>query len=91
MEDCCDPDDQPSDFVTQGVSSPYLLLRFSTKIFLSFSCVPTHFLVRMGERRDARRVLVGRSEGRRPLGIPRRRWEDNIKLGFEEIGWVGVH
>jgi hypothetical protein len=45
----------------------------------------------MGERRDACRVLVGRSEGRRPLGIPRHRWEDNIKLGFQEIGWVVVH
>ena len=45
----------------------------------------------MGERRDARRILVGRPEGRRPLGIPRRRWEDNIKMGFQEIGWMGLH
>jgi hypothetical protein len=34
----------------------------------------------MGERRDAYRALVGKLEGRRPLGRPRRRWEDNIKM-----------
>jgi hypothetical protein len=31
--------------------------------------------------------LVGRPEGRRPLGRPRRRWEDNIKLNLQEVGW----
>jgi hypothetical protein len=41
----------------------------------------------MGEGRGAYRVLVGRLEGRRPLGRPRRRWEDNIKMDFEEVGW----
>jgi hypothetical protein len=41
----------------------------------------------MGERRDAHRALVGKSEGRRPLEIPRRRWEDNIKMDLREIGW----
>jgi hypothetical protein len=30
---------------------------------------------------------VGRPEGRRPLGIPRRRWEDSIKMGLQEVGW----
>jgi hypothetical protein len=40
----------------------------------------------MGERRDAYRVLVGKPEGRRPLGRPRRRWEDNIKWIFERLG-----
>jgi hypothetical protein len=91
VADFCDPNDQPSDSVIQGVSSACLLLQFSSKIFLSFSSVLTHFLADMGERRDARRVLVGRPEGRRFLGIPRIRWEDNIKLGFQEIGKVGVH
>jgi hypothetical protein len=37
-------------------------------------------VARMGERRGAYRALVGKSEGRKPLGRPRRRWEDNIKM-----------
>jgi hypothetical protein len=44
----------------------------------------------MGERRGAYRVLVEKPEGRRPLGRPRRRWEDNIKMDFREVGWGGV-
>jgi hypothetical protein len=40
----------------------------------------------MGERRGVYRVLVGKPEGRRPLGISRRRWEDNIKLYLQEVG-----
>jgi hypothetical protein len=40
-----------------------------------------------GERRGASRVLVGKPEGRRPLGRPRRRWEDNIKMDIREVGW----
>jgi hypothetical protein len=40
--------------------------------------------------RDAYRALVGKPEGRRPLGRPRRRWEDNIKMDFREVGWGGV-
>ncbi|KAJ4435384.1 hypothetical protein ANN_17998 [Periplaneta americana] len=42
---------------------------------------------RMGESRNAYRVLVGRSEGKRPLGRPRRRWEDNIKMDLREVGY----
>jgi hypothetical protein len=38
----------------------------------------------------AYRVLVGRPEGRRPLGRPRRRWEDNIKMDLQEVGWWGM-
>jgi hypothetical protein len=41
----------------------------------------------MGEKRGAYRILVGRPEGRRPLGRPRRRWEDNIKMDLQEVGW----
>jgi hypothetical protein len=41
----------------------------------------------MGEGRGAYRVLVGRPEGRRPLGRSRRRWEDNIKMDLQEVGW----
>jgi hypothetical protein len=40
----------------------------------------------MGEGTGVYRVLVGRPEGKRPLGKPRRRWEDNIKLGLRDIG-----
>jgi hypothetical protein len=43
----------------------------------------------MGEGRNLYRVLVGKPEGKRPLGRPRRRWEDGIKMDLEEIGWVG--
>jgi hypothetical protein len=41
----------------------------------------------MGEKRGAYRILVGRPEGRRPLGRPRRRWEDNIRLDLQDVGW----
>jgi hypothetical protein len=44
----------------------------------------------MGEGRSAYRILVGRPEGRRPLGRPRRRREDNIKMDLQEVGWDGV-
>jgi hypothetical protein len=44
----------------------------------------------MGEGRDAYRVLVVRPEGRRPLGRPWRRWEDNIKMDLKEVGWGGA-
>jgi hypothetical protein len=45
----------------------------------------------VGEKRGAYRILVGRPEGRRPLGRPRRRWEDNIKIDLREVGWVGMN
>jgi hypothetical protein len=45
----------------------------------------------MGEERNACRLLVGKPEGKRPLGRPRRRWVDNIKMDLLEIGWGGVH
>jgi hypothetical protein len=41
----------------------------------------------MEKRRDACRTLVGRPEGERPLGRPRRKWEDNIKTDLQEVGW----
>jgi hypothetical protein len=44
----------------------------------------------MGEKRDAYRILVGKPEGKRPLGTPRRRWVDNIQMDLREIGWDGV-
>jgi hypothetical protein len=42
----------------------------------------------MGEGNGAYRIFVGRPEGRRRLGRPRRRWEDNIKMDLQEGGWV---
>jgi len=41
----------------------------------------------MGEGRGVHRVLVGKPEEKRPLGRPRRRWEDNIKMDLQEVGW----
>jgi hypothetical protein len=43
-------------------------------------------VARMGEDRDVHRVLVGKPEGKRPLGRPRRGWEDNIKMDLQEVG-----
>jgi len=49
-------------------------------------------VARMGERRGVYSILVGKPEGKRPLGRPRRRWEDNIKMDLQEMGyrvWTG--
>ena len=43
-------------------------------------------VARMGQGRGVCRVLVGKPEGKSPLGRPRRRWEDNIKIDFQEVG-----
>ena len=52
-------------------------------------------VARMGEERGAYRVLVGKPEGKRPLGRPRRRWVDNIRMDIQEVGcgyvdWIGL-
>ena len=52
-------------------------------------------VARMGEERGAYRVLVGKPEGKRPLGRPRRRWEGNIRMDLQEVGcgyvdWIGL-
>jgi len=52
-------------------------------------------VARMGEERWAYRVLVGKPEGKRPLGRPRRRWVDNITMDLREVGrgcvdWIGL-
>jgi hypothetical protein len=47
-------------------------------------------VARMGEKRIAYRLLVGKPEGTRPLGRPRRRWVDNIRMDLEEVGWGDV-
>jgi hypothetical protein len=43
-----------------------------------------------GEKRNAYRILVGKPERKRPLGKPRHRWEDNIRMNVREIGWGGM-
>ena len=52
-------------------------------------------VVRMGEKREAYRVLMGKLEGKRPLGRPRRRWVDNIRMDLQEVDcgyvdWIGL-
>jgi hypothetical protein len=47
-------------------------------------------VARMGETRNAYRILVGKPEEKRPLGRPRRRWVDNIMIDLREIGWDGI-
>jgi len=44
----------------------------------------------MGERKGVYRVLVGKPEGKRPLGRTRRRWKDNIKMDLQEVGYGGM-
>jgi hypothetical protein len=44
----------------------------------------------MGQKRNVYRILVGKPEGRRPLGRPRHRWVDNIKLDVRKTGWGGM-
>ena len=48
------------------------------------------YVARMGERRGVNMLLVGQSEGKRPLGRHRRRWEDNIKMDLQEVGCGGM-
>jgi len=45
----------------------------------------------MGDRRDVYRVLVGKPEGKRSFGSPRRRWEDNIKMDLQVVGCGGMN
>jgi hypothetical protein len=45
----------------------------------------------MVEKRNAYRLLVGKSEGKRPLGRPRRRWVDHIRMDLGEVGWGDVN
>jgi hypothetical protein len=46
-------------------------------------------VARMGERRGVYRVLVGKPKGKSPLGRPGRRWENNIEMDLQEVGWGG--
>jgi hypothetical protein len=71
-------------------SSPNII-----RIIKSMRMTWTENVARMVEKRNAYRLLVGKPEGKRPLGRPRRRWLDEIKIGLLEIGlsvviWIGV-
>jgi hypothetical protein len=53
------------------------------------------YVARMGKERDVYRILVGKPEGKRPMGRPRRRWEDNIRKDLQEVergrmDWIGL-
>jgi hypothetical protein len=50
----------------------------------------TGHVARMGEKRNAYSLLVGKPEGKGPLGKPRRRWVDNIRMDLGEVGWGDV-
>ena len=67
-----------------SVSFPHAKLR--NMLFLTRSLARTGHVARMGDRRGANRVLVGKPEGRRLLERPRRRWENNIKIDLREVG-----
>jgi hypothetical protein len=47
-------------------------------------------VTRMGKMRNAYKIFIGKPEGKRPLGRPIRRWDDNIRMDFNDIGWEGV-
>jgi hypothetical protein len=51
----------------------------------------TGHVARKGAKRNAYRILVGKPEGKRPLGRPWRRWVYNIKMDLREIGWDGMY
>ena len=51
-----------------------------------WTCFTLLLVPRMEEGRDVHKVLVGKPEGKRPLGRPRRRWDDNIKMDLQEVG-----
>jgi hypothetical protein len=53
------------------------------------------YVARMGEERKVYKVMVGKPGGKRPLGRPRRRWEDGIRMdlretGFRDVDWIGL-
>ena len=59
----------------------------SNKYYIFCVCICSlRYLARMGKDRGVHRVLVGKPEGKRPLGRPRRRWENNIKMDLQEVG-----
>ena len=79
----------------------YSLRYMLEKMYYRITCCPIRVIksrrmrwvghvARMGEERGLYRVLVGKPEGKRPLGRPRRRWEDSIKMDLQEVGCEGM-
>jgi len=67
----------------------------SVQVIKSIRMIWAGHVARMGEEKGVYRVLMGKPEGRRPLGRPRRRWVDNIRLDLQEVGcgyidWIGL-
>ena len=59
---------------------------YKTRVIKSRRMKWAGHVARMGEKRGVYRVLVGKPEGRRPLGRPRRRWVNNIRINLQEVG-----
>ena len=70
--------------IRSSYCSPYIV-----RVFKSRRLRKTDHLVRRKEDRSAFDILTGKPTGKRPLGRPRRRWEDNIRMDLEEIGIYG--
>jgi hypothetical protein len=66
-------------------SSPYIITMIKSRRIRWAGHV-----TRMCEKMNAYRILVGKPKGKRPLGRPRSKWVDNIKIDFSEIGWDGM-
>jgi hypothetical protein len=72
-----------------GVLNKNLISIYDCKVFCCTGRFYS-FSAGMGEKRNTYRILVGKPEGKRPLGRPRRRWVNNIKMKFREVGWDGM-
>jgi hypothetical protein len=72
----------------------FLLLKFDRyDLFAGYFLFELYIILhvaRMGEKRNAYRILLGRPDGKRPLGRPRRRRAKNIKIDLRELGWDGM-
>jgi hypothetical protein len=72
-----------------------LVVHYASRVVNSRRMRWAGHVARMVEERGVHRVLVGKPEGKRPLGRPRRRWEDNIQMDLQEVGckgmdWIGL-
>ena len=71
--------------LARGFPNPATYFYYFLPPFLFFFLTFIWHVARMGEGRGVYRILVGKPEGKRPLGRPRRRWEDNIKMDLQEV------
>jgi hypothetical protein len=74
-------------YLIRSPAFPFRLFQFIyIHSILLFDAMCSEIVARMGEERGLHRVLVGKPEGKRPLGRLRRRWADNIKMDLQEVG-----